>query len=134
MTLTLLMTCSHIQRIMKLKYDLDLDPMTWILQLDLDTSSFYVKGFKSYSLNRQKHRQIDRHTDTQTEIQTDRQTHRHTDRQKHRQTDTTENITYQHTRVVKMKPMFSFHFISFWTYWSTHFLKRFYSYSIVHLR
>ena len=40
----------------------------------------YVKGFKSYSLNRQKHRQIDRQT--------------------HRQTDTTENITYPHTRVV----------------------------------
>ena len=47
------------------------------------------KGFKSYSLNRQKHRQTDRHTD--------RQKHRQT----HRQTDMTKNITYPHTQVVK---------------------------------
>ena len=42
-------------------------------------SSFYVKGFKSYSLNRQrqKHGHTDRHTDTQTDI--------------------TENVIYPHT-------------------------------------
>ena len=47
--------------------------MTLILKLDLDMvkmylhsekkRSFYVKGFKSYSLNRQKHRQTDTQTD-----------------------------------------------------------------------
>ena len=75
-TLTLLMTCSHIQRIKNLKwvklsffsYDLDLDLMT--LKLDLDMIkmylhtkkwSFYVKRFKSYSLNR-AHRQTHRQT------------------------------------------------------------------------
>ena len=58
--------------------------MTLVLKLDLDMVkmyqhtkkwSFYVKRFKSYSLNRQKHRQ----------------------------TDMTENITYPHTRVVIKK-------------------------------
>ena len=72
-------------------YDLDLDPMTLILKHDLDMVtmylhtkkwSFYVKVFKSYSLNRQKHRQ----TDTQT----------------HKQTDMTEKITYLRTQVVKI--------------------------------
>ena len=66
--------------------------MTLILKLDLDMVkmylhtkkwSFCVKGFKSYSLNRQKHRQTDTHT--------------------HTHTDMTENITYLHTRVVKMR-------------------------------
>ena len=44
--------------------------MTFILKLDLDmvkmymhTKNFYVKGFKSYSLNRQKSRQTDRQID-----------------------------------------------------------------------
>ena len=54
--------------------------------------SFYVKGFKSYSLNRHKHRKKNRHTDGHTHTETDRQTHRH-DR----------NITYPHSRVVKIK-------------------------------
>ena len=86
--MTLLMTCSHIQGINMLKqvklsffsYDLDLDPITLILKLDLDMvkmylytkNEVYVKQFKSYSLNRQ--------------------THRHT--------EMTENIAYPHTRVV----------------------------------
>ena len=44
--------------------------MTLILKLDLHTvkmylhttkGSFYIKGLKSYGLNRQKHRQTDRH-------------------------------------------------------------------------
>ena len=57
--------------------------MTLILKLDLDMVKMYlqakneVKRFKSYSLNRQKHRQ----TDTQTHRHTDRQTDRHTGRQ-----------------------------------------------------
>ena len=60
--------------------------MTLIHKLDLDMVEMYlhaknefsVKGFKSYSLNRQ------------------------TDRQTNRQTDMTENITYPHTQVVKI--------------------------------
>ena len=74
------MTCSHIQRVKKLKlvklsffliwpwpWSNDLDTQTWP-RYDQDVPayqkwSFYVKRFKSYSLNRQKHRQTDTQTD-----------------------------------------------------------------------
>ena len=85
MTLTLLMTFGHIQRINKLKWVKILFfliwPWPWPNELDTQTWprygqdvpayqkwSFYVKGFKSYSLNRQtEHRHTDRHTDRQTD-------------------------------------------------------------------
>ena len=96
MTLTLLMTCSHIQRVKKLKlvklsffsYDLDLDPMTLILKLDLDMIKIYLHTKNEVSMS-----SISRNTDRHTH------TNRHTDRQ----TDMTENITYPHTRVVKKR-------------------------------
>ena len=60
MTLTLLMTFGHIQRIKKLKsvklsffsYDLDLDPMTLILKLDLDMVKMYLHTKNEVSMLR----------------------------------------------------------------------------------
>ena len=78
MTLTLLMTCSHIQRVKKLKlvklsffliwpwpWPNDLYTQTWP-RYDQDVPayqkwSFYVKRFKSYSLNRQTDRHDRKH-------------------------------------------------------------------------
>ena len=60
MTLTLLMTFGHIQRINKLKkvklsffsYDLDLDPMTLLLKLDLDKVKKYLHTKNKVSMSR----------------------------------------------------------------------------------
>ena len=59
--------------------------------------SFYVKEFKSYSLNRHKHRHI---------TYTDRQTHGQTDGQ----TDMTKNIGYPHDAVVNKQKYTRCHF------------------------
>ena len=81
--------CSH---------DLDLDPMTLILKLDLDIIKMYLHTKNEVSSSRHSKviARTDRQTHRQTHRQTDTQTHRHT----HTHTDTTENITTPHTRVV----------------------------------
>ena len=73
------------------EFDLDLDPMTLILKLDLDIVKRYVcTKNEASTLNGSK---VIAWTDTQTETQTDRWTDR--------QTDSSENITYPHTQMVK---------------------------------
>ena len=60
MTLTLLMTFGHMQRINKLKYvklsffsyDLDLDPMTLILKFDLDMVKMDLHTKNKVSMSR----------------------------------------------------------------------------------
>ena len=52
------------------------------------------KGFKIYSLNKQKHRQTHRQTDTQTDRHPHTHTHTHTHRDTHTQTHTE---THTHT-------------------------------------
>ena len=86
------MAYRYIQRNNKLKlvnsnfftHDLDLNPMTLILKLDLDmvkmylhARSSYVKQIKSYSLNRQTHRRTDGQMNRQTDRQTDRHDQKH---------------------------------------------------------
>ena len=63
--------------------DLGLDPMTLILELDLDTIVTYL--YTKNEVNRSKSSKVmvwkHRQTDTQTHRQTHRETHRQTDRQ-----------------------------------------------------
>ena len=87
-------------------FDLDLDPMTLILKLDLNMVKMYlytenevpscssskVIAWTDRQTDTQRDRQTDTHRQThrqtyrQTETQTDTQTDRHTDTQTHRQT------------------------------------------------
>ena len=69
--------------------DLDLEPMTLILKLDLDIIKMCLHAKNEVS--RSKHSKVrartDRHTHRHTHRQTDRQTDTHTHRQTDRQTD-----------------------------------------------
>ena len=74
------------ENMMFYSFDLELDPMTLVLKLDLDMVKMYLhtkNEVPSYSgskviagtdrhTDRQTHRQTDRQTDTQTDTQTDR--------------------------------------------------------------
>ena len=74
-TLTLLMTCSHIQRINKLINSYDLDWMTLILKLDLDMVKMYLHTKTEVTMSRGL--KVIAWTDRNTDRQTDRQTHRY---------------------------------------------------------
>ena len=69
-------------------YDLDLDPMTLILKLNLDMVQMYLHAKNEVSMSRGS--KVIAWTD------------RNTDRQEHRHTDMTGNIICPHMRVVKM--------------------------------
>ena len=67
-------------------FDLDLDPMTLILKIDLDMVKMYL-----HTKN-----EVPSYSGSKVIAWTDRQT----DGQTHRQTDSSEIITYPHTRMV----------------------------------
>ena len=72
--------------------------MTLILKLDLDMIKMYLHTENELSMLRGS--KVIAWTDRNTDRQTDTDRNRQTDRQ----TDMTENITYPHTRMVKIFP------------------------------
>ena len=68
--------------------------------LDMVKMYLHTKNEVSMSRGSKVTYKTDRNTDRQTDRQTDR--HTHTQTHTHTHTDMTENITYPHTRVVKI--------------------------------
>ena len=73
------------------KSDLDLDPMSLVLQLDLDILEMYQHTKNEVSMSR--HSKV---IALQTDRQTDTHTHRHT---------RYENITFPHTQTVNINDL-----------------------------
>ena len=77
------MVCFRLKSFSCFEYDLDLDPMTLILKLDLDMVKMYLHAKNEVFMSRgskviaRTDRKTDRKTDRQTDRNTDRQTDRH---------------------------------------------------------